>query len=72
MRRNMEQRPNTMKRKQMKKAVLAEMGSTRPWLETVEILQSKGIPLNLILHEANEYGKRRVLLHNREITRAVE
>lgn len=47
------------KRKRMRKAVLSEMESTRPWLETVEMLQGKGIPLNLILHEANEYGKRR-------------
>jgi hypothetical protein len=46
------------KRKRMRKAIIAEMGATRPWLETVEKLQSQGIPLNLILTEANEYGKR--------------
>jgi hypothetical protein len=47
------------KRKRMRRAILAEMESTRPWLETVEILHSKGVSLNLIIHEANEYGKRR-------------
>jgi hypothetical protein len=48
-------------RKRMRKAILAEMTSTRPWMEIVTMLEAKGIPLNLILHEANEFGKRRSL-----------
>lgn len=54
-----------MKRKQMRKAVLAELGANRPWLDTVAMLQSKGIPLNLILHEANEYGKHQVRIQSK-------
>jgi hypothetical protein len=46
-------------RKRMRKAILAEMTSTRPWMEIVTTLEAKGIPLNRILHEANEFGKRR-------------
>lgn len=45
----------------MRKAILAEMTSTRPWMEIVTMLEAKGIPLNLILNEANEFGKRRSL-----------
>ena len=48
-------------RKRMRKAILAELKSTRPWMEIVTSLEAKGIPLNTILHEANEYGKRRWL-----------
>jgi hypothetical protein len=48
------------KRKRMRKAILAACESHRPWLETVEELQRGGIPLNMILHEANEYGKRKI------------
>ena len=40
------------------------MGDRRPWLEVVEGLQAKGIPLNLILSEANAYGLERVSRHN--------
>ena len=47
-------------RKSMRKAILAEMTSTRPWMETVAILEAKGIPLDLIIQEANEYGLRRM------------
>ena len=44
------------KRKRMRKAIREAMGDPRPWLEVVEGLQAKGIPLNLILAEANAYG----------------
>jgi hypothetical protein len=60
------------KRKQMRKAILAEMGSTRPWLKTVEMLHAKGIPVNLIIHEANEYGKRKFSSPNAKIRDAGE
>lgn len=46
-------------RKHMRRSILAEMKSTRPWLEIVATLEAKGIPLSLIIHEANEYGKRK-------------
>lgn len=44
------------KRKKMRRAIREAMGDRRPWLEVVEGLQAKGIPLNLILSEANAYG----------------
>ena len=44
------------KRKRMRRAIREAMGDPRPWLEVVEGLQAKGIPLNLILAEANAYG----------------
>ena len=40
----------------MRKVIREAMGDPRPWLEVVEELQAKGIPLNLILAEANAYG----------------
>jgi len=45
----------------MRKLISNEMESDRKWLDTVNILQLKGIPLNLIIHEANEYGKSNAL-----------
>ena len=47
------------KRKRMRRAIREAMGDPRPWLEVVEGLQSKGIPLSLILSEANSYGVER-------------
>lgn len=44
------------RRKRMRKAIREAMSDPRPWLEVVEGLQAKGIPLNLILAEANAYG----------------
>lgn len=44
------------KRKKMRKAIRSAMCDRRPWLEVVEGLQAKGIPLNLILAEANAFG----------------
>jgi len=43
----------------MRKAIREAMGDPRPWLQVVEALQAQGIPLNLILAEANAYGKQR-------------
>jgi len=48
----------------MRKLIREAMGDPRPWLEVVEGLQAKGIPLNLILAEANAYGIRKQKKHH--------
>lgn len=49
------------RRKQMRKAIRDALPDrTRPWLEIVASLEAKGIPLNMILKEANEYGLSRM------------
>lgn len=54
----------------MRKAVRdALLDRTRPWLEIVASLEAKGIPLNMILKEANEYGLSR--LPNAEVSGTV-
>lgn len=53
------------KRKRMRKMIREALPDrSRPWLEVVGELQAKGIPLNLILSEANAYGLNRVSRHN--------
>lgn len=53
------------KRKKMRKMIREALPHrSRPWLEVVGELQAKGIPLNLILSEANAYGLERISRHN--------
>lgn len=49
------------RRKQMRKAIREALPDrNRPWLEIVASLEAKGIPLNMILKEANDYGLSRL------------
>ena len=47
-------------RKRQRKIIHQSLGSSTSWLETVAHLQNQGIPLSLILAEANRYGIDRV------------
>ena len=45
------------KRKLMRKKIRKACYQAKPWIDIVYELESEGIPLNLILQEANELGK---------------
>jgi hypothetical protein len=55
------------KRKRMRKEIRTALMEDRPYLEIVLDLENKGIPHNLIISEANEFGKERLRNKNGRI-----
>ncbi len=51
------------KRKKMRKMIRDACDSGHTWIDCVWELEDKGIPHNLILQEANEYGKIKNKIH---------